>query len=323
VAVGQLIVAQLFEKNRERLQLTWVGGTLNRPIAVNRDDVSPADLIGHLNMIHPERVQVLGSPEILWYKRHLNQGDGKGHHMFLQIIEADPPAIIVADGCDVLDEIRAACEASDTPLFTTPLPTAQVIDSLRVYVSRRLAETVTLHGVFMDVLGIGVLITGDSGVGKSELGLELITRGHGLVADDVVEVSRVAPDVLEGRCPELLKDFIEVRGLGLLNIRTVFGETACRRKMRLKLIVHLQKPNVGLPEMARLPLDALTENVLGVPVRKVVLPVAAGRNLAVLLEAAVRATILLLRGIDSMDEFLQRQQRALENGNDAEDDQGI
>lgn len=323
MAVGQLIVAQLFEKNRERLQLTWVGGTLNRPIEVNRDDVSPADLIGHLNLIHPERVQVLGSPEIIWYKRHLNLGDGKGHHIFLQIIEAHPPAIIVADGCDVLDEIRAACEASDTPLFTTPLPTAQVIDSLRVYVSRRLAETVTLHGVFMDVLGIGVLITGDSGVGKSELGLELITRGHGLVADDVVEVSRVAPDVLEGRCPELLKDFIEVRGLGLLNIRTVFGETACRRKMRLKLIVHLQKPNVGLPEMARLPLDALTENVLGVPVRKVVLPVAAGRNLAVLLEAAVRATILLLRGIDSMDEFLQRQQRALGNGADNDNDQDV
>jgi HPr kinase/phosphorylase len=316
VAVGQLIVAQLFEKNRERLQLTWVGGTLNRPIAVNRDDVSPADLIGHLNLIHPERIQVLGSPEIIWYKRHLNIGDGKGHHIFLQIIEAHPPAVIVADGCDILDEIRAACEASDTPLFTTPLPTAQVIDSLRVYVSRQLAETVTLHGVFMDVLGIGVLVTGDSGVGKSELGLELITRGHGLVADDVVEVSRVAPDALEGRCPELLRDFIEVRGLGLLNIRTVFGETACRRKMRLKLIVHLQRPNAGLPEMQRLPLDALTENVLGVPVRKVVLPVAAGRNLAVLLEAAVRSTILLLRGIDSMEEFLQRQQRALEESGD-------
>jgi HPr kinase/phosphorylase len=316
VAVGQLIVAQLFEKNRERLQLSWIGGTLNRPIAVNRDDVSPADLIGHLNLIHPERIQVLGSPEIIWYKRHCNGGDGKGEHHFTQIIEARPPAIIVADGCDVLDEIRSACEASDTPLFTTPLPTAQVIDSLRVYVSRQLAETVTLHGVFMDVLGIGVLVTGDSGVGKSELGLELITRGHGLVADDVVEVSRIAPDALEGRCPELLRDFIEVRGLGLLNIRTVFGETACRRKMRLKLIVHLQRPNAGLPEMQRLPLDALTENVLGVPVRKVVLPVAAGRNLAVLLEAAVRSTILLLRDIDSMEEFLNRQQQALENSDD-------
>jgi HPr kinase/phosphorylase len=314
VAIGQLIVAQLFERNRERLHLTWVGGTLNRPIAVNRDDVSPADLIGHLNLIHPDRVQVLGSPEILWYKRHTTDGVGKGEHHFSQIISARPPAVIVADDCDVLEEIRSACEASDTALFATPLPTAQVIDALRVYVSRQLAETVTLHGVFMDVLGIGVLVTGDSGVGKSELGLELITRGHGLVADDVVEVSRVAPDALEGRCPELLKDFIEVRGLGLLNIRTIFGETACRRKMRLKLIVHLQRPNAGLPEMARLPLDALTENVLGVPVRKVVLPVAAGRNLAVLLEAAVRATILLLRGIDSMDEFMQRQQHALQSG---------
>lgn len=313
MAVGQLIVAQLFEKNRERLQLTWVGGTLNRPVAVNRDDVSPADLIGHLNLIHPERVQVLGSPEILWYKRHQKESSAKGEHMFQQIVDAHPPAVIVADDCDVLDEIRDACEANDTPLFSSPLPTAQVIDALRIYVSRQLAETVTLHGVFMDVLGIGVLITGDSGVGKSELGLELITRGHGLVADDVVEVSRVAPDVLEGRCPDLLKDFIEVRGLGLLNIRTVFGETACRRKMRLKLIVHLQRP-AGQPEMQRLPLDAVTENVLGVPVRKVVLPVAAGRNLAVLLEAAVRSTILLLRGIDSMDEFLQRQQQALEQG---------
>jgi len=311
VAGRQLIVAELFEKNRERLKLAWIGGTLDRPIAVNRDDVSPADLIGHLNLIHPDRVQVLGSPEIIWYKRHL---DDPHEHIFQQVIDARPPAIIVADDCDILDEIRAACAATDTPLLSTPLPTAQVIDALRVYVSRQLAETVTLHGVFMDVLGIGVLITGDSGVGKSELGLELITRGHGLVADDVVEVSRVAADVLEGRCPELLKDFIEVRGLGLLNIRTVFGETACRRKMRLKLIAHLQRPSAGA-EMARLPLDALTENVLGVTVRKVVLPVAAGRNLAVLLEAAVRATILLLRGIDSMEEFMRRQQRAIEQSN--------
>jgi HPr kinase/phosphorylase len=129
---------------------------------------------------------------------------------------------------------------------------------------------------FLDVLGMGVLITGDSGVGKSELGLELISRGHGLVADDVVEVSRIGSDTLEGRCPELLKDFLEVRGLGLLNIRTVFGETACRRKMRLKLIVHLQKPTPGVPEAARLPLDAQTETILGVPVRRVTLPVAAG-----------------------------------------------
>jgi HPr kinase/phosphorylase len=164
----------------------------------------------------------------------------------------------------------------------------------------------------MDVLGIGVLLTGDSGVGKSELGLELLSRGHGLVADDVVEVSRIAPDALEGRCPELLRNFIEVRGLGLLNIRTVFGETACRRKMRLRLITHLQRPQAGVPQAARLPLDAQEEMIIGVPIRKVTIPVAAGRNLAVLVETAVRSTILKLRGIDCMQEFLDRQQQALD-----------
>ena len=306
----QLIVAQLFERNRARLQLNWICGTLNRAITITRDDISPADLVGHLNLIHPDRLQVLGSPEVSWAAQQ--SIERVGSHI-REVIAAKPPALIVADGCTIPDPIQQECEASDTPLFSTPQQSAAVIDSLRLYVSRQLAETITLHGVFMDVLGMGVMITGDSGVGKSELALELISRGHGLVADDVVEVSRVTLDTLEGRCPELLKDFLEVRGLGLLNIRAVFGETACRRKMRMKLIVHLQRPQTGA-DPQRLPLDAQTETILGVPIRKVILPVAAGRNLAVLLEAAVRSTILQLRGIDSMQEFLDRQQRALESG---------
>jgi HPr kinase/phosphorylase len=305
-----LIVAQLFERNRERLQLAWVCGALDRVIAITQDNVSPADLVGHLNLIHRDRIQVIGAPEVSWAKHH-QTGELRSH--MLAIIASHPPALIVADGCAVTSNLREACESSGTPLFSTPQSAAVVIDALRLYLSRQLAETITLHGVFMDVLGMGVLITGDSGAGKSELGLELISRGHGLVADDVVEVSRIGPDVLEGRCPELLKDFLEVRGLGLLNIRTVFGETACRRKMKLRLIVHLQKLMVGVPEAARLPLDAQNENILGVPIRRVAIPVAAGRNLAVLLEAAVRTTILQFRGIDSMNEFVERQQRALED----------
>jgi HPr kinase/phosphorylase len=304
-----LIVAHLFERNRERLQFTRVCGDLQRTIAVTQDDVSPADLVGHLNLIHPDRIQVIGAPEFAWAARR--QDGARSHHMD-DIIAAQPPAIIVADGCEIGKTLLAECQRSGTPLFSTPQSAAVIIDALRLYLSRQLAETITLHGVFMDVLGMGVLITGESGVGKSELGLELISRGHGLVADDVVEVSRISSDTLEGRCPELLKDFLEVRGLGLLNIRTVFGETACRRKMKLKLIAHMQKPLVGVPETARLPLDAQNETILGVAVRKVVIPVAAGRNLAVLLEAAVRSTILQFRGIDSMTEFLERQQRALQ-----------
>jgi len=194
-----------------------------------------------------------------------------------------------------------------------------VIEKLARYLARLLAETTELHGVFMDVLGLGVLITGESGVGKSELGLELISRGHGLVADDVVEVSRLGAGVLEGRCPALLKDFIEVRGLGVLNIRTIFGETAVRRKMKLRLVAHLARPAPGAGGAARdpterLPLSAQTEQILGVTVRKVTIPVAAGRNLAVLVEAAVRNEILKLRGIDSMAEFLARQTQEIKKG---------
>jgi len=304
----KLTVADLYSAQGEFLTLSHICGDIGRHIATPRDDISPADIVGHLNLIHPERIQVFGIPELVWAAK---QPEDKLRYQIHEIMMAACPAVIVADNCGVPDVLRQECEATNTPLLVSPQSAAVVIDVLRLYLSRVFAETIALHGVFMDVLGLGVLITGDSGVGKSELALELLTRGHGLVADDVVEVSRIPPDVLEGRCPELLQDFIEVRGLGLLNIRTVFGETACRRKMRLRLICHLQKPQPGVPQAARLPLDAQNEPILGVPVRKVTIPVAAGRNLAVLVETAVRSTILKLRGIDCMQEFLDRQHKAL------------
>jgi HPr kinase/phosphorylase len=133
-----------------------------------------------------------------------------------------------------------------------------------------------------------------------------------LVADDVVELYHIAPETLEGRSPELLKDFLEVRGLGMLNIRTIFGETAVRTKKNLKLIVQMEKPVGGvIPGLDRLPLNASSEDIMGISIRKVVLPVAAGRNLAVLAEAAVRNYVLQLRGIDSTQEFIQRQEKQL------------
>ncbi|GAA5167124.1 HPr(Ser) kinase/phosphatase [Viridibacterium curvum] len=301
-------VAQLFEANRAALRLRHVAGRLDTHITVHDDRVWAADLVGHLNLIHPTRLQVIGQTEFEWARR---QAKDKLEHHLLAILAAPPPAIIVADDCEVPDIIRRNCEDVGVPVLASPLESARVIEVLRSFLSRRLAERVSLHGVFMDVLGLGVLITGDSGAGKSELALELISRGHGLVADDVVEISRIASGVLEGKCPEMLKDFLEVRGLGILNIRTIFGETACRRKMRLRLIVHLQKRNVQ-DEPLRLTLDDEEQDVLGVGVRRIILPVAAGRNLAVLLEAAVRNTILQLRGIDSTQEFVDRQRDALD-----------
>ncbi len=304
----QTNVAQLFESQRTLLQLTHVCGQLDRTISVTEERIWPADLVGHLNLIHPERLQVIGAAELAWARR---QSSEKITHHLQEIFSARPPAIILADSCEVPGVVRSTCEAGNVALITTPLASASVIDQLRLYLSRQLSEKISLHGVFMDVLGLGVFITGDSGAGKSELGLELISRGHGLVADDIVEFSRIAPTVLEGRCPELLQDFIEVRGLGVLNIRTIFGETACRRKMRLRLIVYLQRRVPGQDDPSRLPIHLETQDILGVSVPRTIVPVAAGRNLAVLLEAAVRSTILQLRGIDSTQEFIDRQQRMI------------
>ncbi|MBS1209830.1 MAG: HPr kinase/phosphorylase [Proteobacteria bacterium] len=303
-------VAQLFEANRTALQLRHVAGRLDSWLTVSDNRVWPADMVGHLNLIHPTRLQIMGEAEFAWARQQTRE---RLEQYLFSILSSTPPGVIVADDCDVPEIIRRACDDAGVPVMASPLESARVIEVLRVYLARKMAERVSLHGVFMDVLGVGVLITGDSGAGKSELALELITRGHGLVADDVVEISRVASGVLEGRCPEVLKDFLEVRGLGILNIRTIFGETACRRKMRLKLIAHLQRRNSGQDEPLRLPLDEDdVQDVLGVPVRRVVLPVAAGRNLAVLLEAAVRNTILQLRGIDSTQEFVVRQRNILD-----------
>jgi HPr kinase/phosphorylase len=304
-------IARLFDDNREKLQLSWVAGATRRDNPINADAHSPTDVVGYLNLFHPTRIQILG-PEEMAHAHGLS--GARLEHQIAKLIGAAPPAVIVTDGMEVVKQLVEAANQADVALWSTPVNATEVLDSLRSYLLKTLAETVNLHGVFMDVLGLGVLITGDSGVGKSELGLELISRGHGLVADDVVEMTRIASRTLEGRCPPLLKDFIEVRGLGLLNIRTIFGETAVRPKMKLKLIVHLEKPNpTGAAAYERLPLDAQTQEILGITVKKVLIPVAAGRNLAVLLEAAVRNHVLQLRGVDTTREFIERQARAIDN----------
>ena len=200
-------------------------------------------------------------------------------------------------------------------LLASPLESVELMWMLRPYLARALAESTTMHGVFLDVLGMGVMITGDSGVGKSELALELISRGSGLIADDVIELYRIAPETLEGRCPALLRDFLEVRGLGVLNIRTIFGEAALRPRKNIKLIVHLEKPAGSETQYVdRLPLKPGFHEILGVNISKVTIPVAAGRNLAVLVEAAVRNHVLQLRGIDSTREFIERQAQEMNGG---------
>src|SRR5450830_477193 len=272
-AYTALSIQQLYEENRESLQLGWFAGFPGGERLISGDAASAADQVGHLNLIHPGRIQVFGHQETEYYQRLSNTSRA---YQTAELVAGEPPAFIIAQGLSTPADILAICDEKNIPLFSTPLPAAQVIDYLRVYLSKKLAQQITMHGVFMDVLGVGVLITGESGLGKSELGLELISRSH-----------------------------------GLLDIKAIFGETAVRRKMRLKLIVHLVRRSTLEENYERLPLDAQFEDVLGLPIRKVVIPVAAGRNIAVLLEAAVRNTILQLRGIDTLKEFIDRQRKAM------------
>jgi len=305
----------LFEHHRAALRWEWVAGHAqpDRPFdeAAVREARSAADLVGYLNYIHPYRVQLVGTREVASL-RASNPEDQE--RRITRIVALEPPVIIVADGQVPPDRLVAICDRAEIPLFVTAESAGHVIDVVRGYLAQLFAERTTRHGVFMDILGLGVLLTGESGLGKSELGLELISRGHGLVADDAVDIYRISQTALEGRCPELLMNLLEVRGIGLLDIKAIFGETAVRRKMRLKLIVHLVRKETMERDFERLPYEPLYEEVLGIPVRKVVIAVDAGRNLAVLVEAAVRNTVLQLRGIDTYQEFVARHQRAMERG---------
>jgi HPr kinase/phosphorylase len=307
----------LFEAHRPRLHWEWVAGqsTPERPFDLKamQQAGSAADLVGYLNYIHPHRVQVLGAREIVYLTKDTPEDCTR---RIARIVTLEAPALVLCDGVAAPETLITTCERAQIPLFASPEPGAFVIDVLRAYLSRHFAERTTMHGVFMDILGVGVLITGESGLGKSEVGLELISRGNGLVADDAVDFYRVNQTIVEGRCPGLLQNLLEVRGIGLLDIRVIFGETAVRRKMRLHLIVHLMRLENLERDYDRLPGEPLTELVLGVPIQKTIIPVTAGRNVAVLVEAAVRNHILQLRGIDTYRNFVERHRQAMtqENG---------
>lgn len=303
----------LFEEHRAALRWEWVAGHAHPERrfdeAAVRNAQSAADLVGYLNYIHPYRVQIVGRREVAYLQ---DSSPEDQERRIQRIVTLEPPVVIVADNQTPPDKLVALCDRADIPLFVTDGSAGHVIDVVRGYLGQLFAERTTRHGVFMDILGVGVLLTGESGLGKSELGLELISRGHGLVADDAVDLYRISQTAIEGRCPELLMNLLEVRGIGLLDIKSIFGETAVRRKMRLKLIVHLVRKETLERDFERLPYEPLNEDVLNIAVRKVVIAVDAGRNLAVLVEAAVRNTILQLRGIDTYREFIERHQKAMQ-----------
>ncbi|HMM46413.1 MAG TPA: HPr(Ser) kinase/phosphatase [Thiobacillaceae bacterium] len=312
--ISQVSVEALFHDMAGQLQMQWIAGHSGgaRVLSSETAETPAFAPIGHLNLIHPNPIQVLDRTEIE-HLRDLSPAllEEAVRHLF----SVELAAVIVSNGEAVPEVLFAAAERTATPLFTSPLPSPALMSHLGHYLTQRLAEVTSIHGVFLEVLGHGVLIKGDAGVGKSELALELIARGHRLVADDVVDFRHVAPETLEGDCPAMIRDFLEVRGLGVLNIRFLFGETAVKPQKNLRLIVELvQSDETAAPGLNRLEMEASTETILGVAIPKVRIPVAAGRNLAVLVEVAVRNHILKMRGINPAEQFIKRQHAAIERG---------
>jgi HPr kinase/phosphorylase len=307
----QITVQHLFEDTRQKLELAWIAGSTGGSKLLTSETVQKPSLalIGHLNFVHPNRVQVLGATE-MDYLRSLSAESLQ--HAIDNLYSTELAAVVIANNEAVPQALLDIANRTETALFTSPQPSPRLMQILSHYLAKALAEFTTLHGVFMEVMGIGVLITGGAAIGKSELALELITRGHRLIADDIVEIYEISPDTLEGRCPMLLQDFIEVRGLGILNIRALYGEVAVKPKKTLRFIVHLEKPaDINKANYDRLQMQRDTQEILGINIPKVRIPVAAGRNLAVMVEVAVRSHILHLRGISSSQQFIERHDQYL------------
>ena len=309
--MAQINVAELFKQTRRKLKLNWVAGINGGSKTLTSVTVSKPSLalIGHLNFVHPNRVQVLGCAE-MDYLRSLPAEEAA--QSIENLYSTDLAAVIVANGEKVPDTLIAAADKHLTPLFTSPLRSPELMDILSHFLAQAVADSVSLHGVFMEVQGFGALIKGDAAIGKSELALELISRGHRLIADDIVDFFRISPERIEGRCPPLLQDFLEVRGLGILNIRALFGDNSVKPTKPLDLIIQLEMADKQAPQLLdRLSIKTQNEEVLGVKVPKVRIPIAAGRNIAVLVEVAIRNHMLLLRGINATKQFTQRQQREM------------
>ncbi len=295
-----------------QLQLRWLTPVPKQPVAlrINSTDDGPRhSLVGSLNCIHPNRIQVLGQAEIA-HLRDLSHAACAD--IIARLFDARPAAVVFAEHLTPDQCFYDWSAKYDIPLLSSPLKDYDLVDRLQYFLTHAFAERLTIHGVFLEVLGVGVLLVGDSGIGKSELALELIARGHRLIADDAPEFARTAPETLEGRCPPVLRDFLEVRGLGVLNIRAMFGEGAVRDNDVLNLVVNMRTfTSDELVNMDRLRGSLSARSILGVAIPEITIPVAPGRNLAVLLETAVRSQILRIRGYDAGIDFIERQARAV------------
>jgi HPr kinase/phosphorylase len=288
-----------------RLRLLAGEGGMAREIAGTRAQEAGLAITGEVFPPQEGRVQILGETEIAYFRRQDTRRQAEGADRFF----AGPfPCAVVSASQEVPGLFAEAAERRAVPLFSSALPTAELADEILRQLSRLLTETTTVHGVLVDVVGVGVLLEGRSGVGKSECALDLILRGHRFVADDAIHIDKLGPATLVGRGDDLTRHHMEIRGLGIINIQELFGLTATSQRKKVELVIRLEEWDAG-KEYDRLGLEDRTTEILGVLLPTLLIPVSPGRNLASIVEVAVRNHLLKQLGVHSARELAVRQVR--------------
>lgn len=311
VVTPTITVADLVEAaaGRPGFDLDVVAGRrgLGRRITIATSQKIGLALAGYDEFLRPGRILVFGESELRFLE---SLGPERAREAMRRVLAHDIPGILITGDQPIDAALAAECDRADLPLLRTRLATPAAIARLNAVLDDRLAPRETIHGVLVDILGLGVLVLGESGIGKSECALDLVVRGHRLVADDAVEVRRRAETVLIGTSPALTRHHMEIRGIGVINIRDMFGVASTRRSKRIELVVVLERWDPGR-DYERLGLDEATCSILGVPVPMIRMPVGPGRNVAILVEVAARNQLLRARGQHAARRLVARADRAL------------
>jgi HPr kinase/phosphorylase len=313
VSVGALLGARGAPIGLDLDLLAGAAG-LERRITLPYVQKTGLALSGFDEYLRTGRVLIFGESEIRFLERMAPDDRAA---TLRRLFMRDFPCVMITMGLDGPAELAGESERAGVPLLRTALTTPVAIARLTTLLEDRLAPREMRHGVLMDILGLGVLLTGESGIGKSECALDLVVRGHRLVADDTVEVRCRGEAVLIGTCPELTRHHVEIRGLGLVNVTDLFGVSATRSSKRVELVVHLERWEAGR-EYERLGLDSTAIEILGISIPLVTMPVAPGRNLAMLVEVAARNQLLRSRGRHAAQLLAARLERRLEQLSDRE-----
>lgn len=314
--IPSIKISEFLNQYQHKLKLAFTSRRvgLEREIMLSRQVGDSFDAADYFNVIRTPSIVLVGHQESRYIQK-LNPQEQ--NNLFRTLFRGPVCILICSQGNSLPEAMVQLCEARDIAVLQSALSDSELLDNTRYLLSRALAESTTEHGVYLDVYSLGVFITGKAAVGKSELALALISGGHRLISDDVTLFSRITPDVVEGSSPQMLTDFMEVRGLGVVNVRAMFGANALKRNMPLSLIINmvaLDKQNRG--EFDRLGNQQNTRAILGLQFPEITLPVAPGRNLAVLVEAAARNHLLQINGYNAAEDLIARQNQAIARDNE-------